>query len=71
MTKRFRFHSNSRGADEIKDLPISVELHAFTEEILNGKLHFCAVLLTAYSAKIGAFKAYSANISTMIAFIYF
>ena len=25
MTKRFGFHSNSRGADEIKDLPISID----------------------------------------------
>ena len=25
MTKRFGFHSNSRGVDEIEDLPISVD----------------------------------------------
>ena len=25
MTQRFGFHLNSRGADEIKDLPISVD----------------------------------------------
>ena len=25
MTKRFGFHSNSQGADEIKDLPISID----------------------------------------------
>ena len=25
--KHFRFHSNSRGADEIKDLAISIDFH--------------------------------------------
>ena len=25
MAKRFGFHSNSRGADEIKNLPISID----------------------------------------------
>ena len=27
MTKRFGFHSNTRGADEIKELPISIDVH--------------------------------------------
>ena len=28
MTKRFEFHSNSRGVDEIKDLLISIDFQA-------------------------------------------
>ena len=28
MTKHFGFHSNSRGADEIKGLPISIDFQA-------------------------------------------
>ena len=34
MTKRFEFHSNSRGADEIKDLPISIGYQAQKQEVV-------------------------------------
>ena len=34
LTRRFGLHSNSRGADEIKDLPISIDLRNRNTELL-------------------------------------
>ena len=34
MTKRFEFHSNSQGADEIKDLPISIDFQAWKHGVV-------------------------------------
>ena len=33
-TKRFGFHSNSRGADEIKDLPILIDFQAYKHKVV-------------------------------------
>ena len=34
MTKRFRFHSSSRGANEIEDMPISIDFQAYNHGVV-------------------------------------
>ena len=46
MTKRFGFYSNSRGADEIKDLPISIDFqikkHGVVTPVPKSQICYCS-----------------------------
>ena len=51
MTKRFGFRSNSRGADEIKDLPISIDFQVQKHGVVTpGKVEIVLSTQTLQSA---------------------
>ena len=48
MTKRFGFHSNSQGADEIQDLPISIDFQV--------QKHGVVTPVQYYNSMVGYFQ---------------
>ena len=43
MTKHFGFHSNFRGADEIKNLPISIDFKAHKHGVVTPVYYYISI----------------------------
>ena len=61
MTKRFGFHSNSRGTDEIKDLPFSIDFQAW-------KHRFVTLVLYLHVSPNMCLKHYRVSCFTVLRF---
>ena len=50
VTRRFGLHLNSRGADRIRDLPISIDFHTCRHGVVKARIH-CEIFISDYLMK--------------------